>query len=178
MASFLHPGFEGVFSPRRLAPDLFDRLAERVRTGLFPGAPASRNRYEIERSGQRSFRFRSASVLTGINVGLNRVELIAEGQGVRYKVTYWTWARYVIFLSLGLVGAIAAFMLPPVLGLDWYPEEWMAPTDQILWFGLPMLVFWGLVFPWILIVSHRRPAARCLESLLTELNGASEDPGR
>ena len=87
-------------------------FARRVASGLIPGAPASRNRYEVTREGGDSLRFRAAGWWTAIAVGLNEVELAASGGRARYTVRYARWATLVLALS-DLLGVADLDVLPP-----------------------------------------------------------------
>lgn len=172
MFSWFHPSFDGVWQTERVAEDFSNRLAQRVKTGLFPSARAIRNRYELVGHSDDLVHFRSTTILTGANVGFNDVEVRVDRSKnqLRYSVTYWTWARYCVFLGLGLALAIPAVVFGPgLIGLE-LPQNWLPEPKQFLVFGVPMIVFWCLIWPWVLIALHKPNARRGFELLLEEVN--------
>lgn len=177
MLTLFRPRFSGTHRVGQVSHDLIPTLSNRLSTvGLLPLAPPRRNRYRVVRVARNGLHFRSTSLLTAINVGLNDVRLTVDpAQGaIRYEVSYWTWAKYAIALSFGICLAIAAFMLPPAFGVSLLPAQYYGASSQaMLWIGVPMLVFWGLVWPWILIAIHKRQAAKLLLRILDEVNALS-----
>ncbi len=173
MLGAFHPSFEGVWRPERLAEDFARRLAARVRSGLLPAARPRRNRYEVLSETDESIRFRSAALLTSANIGWNDVELRADrGAGtVTYRVAYWAWARFCMFLGLGLAALFAVLVVVPVLtGWHLFPEDFYPTASELVSFALPMMGFWCFVFPWVLVAMHKRPARLGFETLLAEVN--------
>jgi hypothetical protein len=161
MTSPFAASFQGVYTPGSLAPDFLPRLAARIRSGLFPLASPGRNQYEIVEQGEGFLHFRSSGFLTGINVGLNDVRLrVDQAAGeVCYSVTYWVWAQYSI--GLGLLLGIALAGVQPFL-----PQRG-AINPLFYW---PFIAFWCLVWPWVLIALHKKPAVRCLTRIFEEVN--------
>ncbi|MFQ5526303.1 MAG: hypothetical protein ACE5GX_08575 [Thermoanaerobaculia bacterium] len=177
MLGLLHPSFEGVWRPGTLSADFARKLAARVRTGLLPAAKAKRNRYEILTETDSSLHFRSTTLLTGANIGWNDVELRADpGQGrVTYRVEFWAWTRFCVLLGLALGAVFAALVVLPVLtGTYLFSESYYPSQAEVLYFALPMMIFWCLVWPWILVAMHKRPARRGFEGLLREVNESPE----
>jgi hypothetical protein len=173
MRTSLDPHFEGVYKPDALANDLTTRVAARVKSGIFPGASPARNRYEVLELTSDSMRFRSIGLLAGINVGLNDVRLQVDraSNSVRYTVEYWTWASYGLYLCLAIALVAGIGLLTPLAGVYLFPKD-TYPSTAALKFGIfPMVIFWGLIWPWILILMHKAPAARCLTRILDEVNG-------
>jgi hypothetical protein len=163
MNSPFAPSFQGVYRPDALAPDFIPRLAARIRAGLFPMASPSRNQYEIVEQTEDFLHFRSNGFLTGINIGLNDVRLRVDKEAgeICYSVTYWVWAQYSI--GLGLLLGIALAGVRPFL-----PER--GAVNPILYW--PFIAFWCLVWPWVLIVLHKKPAVRCLNGIFQEVNAS------
>ena len=176
MFSIFLPQFSGTYQPETISTQLMTNLSKRLTTGgVFPLASSRRNRYEVLEHTDTALRFRSTSLLTGITIGLNDVSLrLDQSQPVQpaihYHVRFWTWAKYAIFLCLGIIAPCGIFILPPLFGIDLVPPHYIAPVSQIKMVGIPMLVFWGLVWPWLLIALHKKHAARCLENILAEVN--------
>jgi len=149
--------------------DFLPSLSKRIRSGLFPMASARRNQYEIVSEDEDSLRFRSNSVLTGINVGLNEVSVTVDRKAncVRFEIAYWTWAKYVIMLSAAIVSPLLlCFAAKPLL-----PAAWFEGYDQAPALAWAMMFFWGLVWPWILINMHKPNVRRCLTNIFDELGG-------
>lgn len=175
MLAAFHPSFRGVYRPEVLADDFVARLAARVESGLFPMASAGRNRYTITERLQTRLRFRSVGLLTGINVGLNDVAIRADGRApeVSYEVSYWTWAKYNLFLAAGIADVLGLVLLATLLGVPMFQIDVNLPTNVMLLIFVPMILFWGVLWPWILIALHKRPAAGCLTRIFDEVNAVS-----
>ncbi len=175
MFAAFHPSFRGVYRPKVLADDFIDRLAARVESGLFPMASPGRNRYTItERLGTR-LRFRSVGILTGINIGLNDVAIRLDDRNreISYDVSYWTWAKYSLYLCGGIAGVLGLALLATLLGVPMFGGDARLPTNLMLLVSVPMILFWGVLWPWILIALHKRPAAGCLTRIFDEVNAVS-----
>ncbi len=175
MFAAFHPSFRGVYQPEVLADDFVHRLAARVESGLFPMASAGRNRYTITERMPTRLRFRSVGLVTGINVGLNEVSVRVDNRApeISYEVSYWTWAKYSLYLCAGIAGVLGLVLLATLLGLPMFGGNAHLPTSVMLLVSVPMIVFWGALWPWILIALHKRPAAKCLTRIFDEVNSGS-----
>jgi hypothetical protein len=170
-------------TPIRSDPRAFvTAFARRVASGLIPGAPASRNRYEVAREGGDSLQFRATSWLTAIGVGLNEVELAASAGRVRYKVRYARWAAFVLALSdlLG-VALLLFFVFFDIREYLAHNPRSAVPglsLDQNVALAWAMALFWGFAWPWILIATHRGPLRRLTERLIAEVDAAAAGEAR
>lgn len=176
MGMIFSPSLTGE-TPIRSRPDAFlSALERRIENGLLTGRPHPRSRYAVtSRAGDR-LAFRAANGLTAFNVGLNRVEVVLDAPGrLRYRIEYWTWARYslalatvigatlcVIFLSIGLPEYVETHRNQVVPGIS-------AQRNVAIAWGL--VLFWGLAWPWILIALHKRPLRRLFERIVAEVDG-------
>jgi len=187
MKSFLQPAFNGIYKPEFLRDDFIQRMAERVNGGLFPMASTHRNQYEMVDQSENSLRFRSTNFLTGINVGFNDVSISVDfsSKEIRYDVTYWVWAKFCIYFCLGLMTLVFLPFLLAYFGMYIFPRSWWytfppawggsAPSFELFFvIAVPMALFWGLIFPWLLIAFHKGPAAKGLKAILDEVNTASD----
>lgn len=151
-----------------VSPNFISALAERIRCGLFPMAAENRNAYEVISQNERALQFRSTNIWTGINVGLNNVTVnVIQPDRIEYTIRYWTWTKYAIAtcLSLFLTGVLAITVGRIVL-----PAAWFAEFDKSPWIGISMLVFWGLLWPWVLTAMHKKSVRSCFERILDEVN--------
>lgn len=157
-------------------------FARRVSSGLLPGAAPTRNRYAVTREGGDTLQFRAAGWWTAIAAGLNEVELAAAAGRVRYTVRYVRWATFVLALS-DLVGvALLVFFV------FFDIREYLAThpgsavpglsLDQNVALAWAMALFWGFVWPWILIARHTRPLRRLTEALIAEVDAAAAGEAR
>jgi len=173
IAQTFRPEFEGVYSPPTLHPQILEGLASRIRDlALFPGAGPRRNRYEVIEWTPTTLSFQSTSLLAGINVGLNDVVLSMDPnqKEISFKVRYWTWTRYCLFLSGMIASLLALFLCIPLWISHALPE---GPVGAWILSGIVlMLVFWGLLWPWILVALHKKPAKGCLVHLLNEVQAS------
>lgn len=169
--------------PVRSAPRAFvSAFARRIAAGLFPGPPSERARYAVTREGGESLHFRAANLGTATNVGLNEVELAASEGRVRYTVRYTRWA--VFALALGdVIGVllIAFFLLFDIRGyLARHPASTLPflSLDQNVALAWAMAVFWGFVWPWILIAMHKGPLRKLIEGLIDEVDAEAAGEAR
>ncbi len=116
--------------------------------------------------------------MTSINVGLNDVVLTVSSNGrANYTIEYRRWAYYVLLLSggIGLV-LIAGFVMFDVRGYIAGHAVSRVPglsIDQNVVIAWAMVLFWGFVWPWILIALHKKPLCRLMEQLIAEVDAAS-----
>jgi hypothetical protein len=112
---------------------------------------------------------------TAINVGLNEVELqVPEGGVVRYRVRYWRWVLYALALSglLGMIGLVLLLCFDARAYIARHPNS-MLPglsVGQNLLLAWFMVIFWGLVWPWLLVPMHKRPLRQLVVRLITEVD--------
>jgi hypothetical protein len=171
------PRLEGTMAVRTSGPMFIGALAHRVETGLL-GAPARRWRYEVTTKDRDRVQFRARDWSTALNVGLNEVDVASASNGtVRYRISYMRWAGYVLALGavIGLlliaaltVSDLRAYLLrsPGLATLGLSPE-------QSLVLAWSMALFWGFVWPWILIALHKKPLRRLMQHLIDEVDAGA-----
>ena len=160
------PYFTGEFKPNSSQMVLKENFVNQINEGLFPMAPQSRNHYKVIGNSEKRLHFKSTSLLTGINIGLNDVELLLDPDSniITYKVYYWQWAKYCFSLSLALIFILGLVMVSPLKVLMFQGEN---PSPLII---SSMVLFWGLISPCILVVFHKKSAKKCLQNLLTRID--------
>lgn len=85
---------------------------------------------------------------------------------------YWRWTLY----GVGLCGAIG---VATFAGLRWLlannPQALIPglTVEQNLAIACVMAVFWGCVWPWILVAKHKRPLREFLTRLIAEIDAAA-----
>lgn len=175
MFGLFRPEFSGTYSPERIRPDFVGALAQRVRSGLFPGASERRNKYKVVNESEGELRFRSEGLLSAITVGCNDVQVLidlspdipGDRPKIHYRATFFNWAAYGVALC-GFI-AICLITTASIFGggyLGDYPA-----AKKVFWI---MVVFWGFIWPWILVALQKRPAARFLERLFDEVNSSEK----
>lgn len=173
----LFPSIESTATIRANPRPFMAAFGRRVETGLFRGASAQRCRYLVTHQDAETLGFRAANWLTAISVGLNDVQVAAASDGrVSYTISYRRWAAYVIMLggALGLV-LVAFLLLFDVRGYILRHRESRIPglsTEQNVAIAWAMAVFWGFIWPWILIVLYKRPLRRLMNQLIAEVDEA------
>jgi hypothetical protein len=125
--------------------------------------------------GAGLLRVRAANYRTAINVGLNELELrVASHGSVHFRVQYWRWASYVLGLGsvLGLVGLVLLLTLDARGYIARHATARLPglSIDQSLGIAWVMVLFWGFVWPWLLIALHKRPLHRIVERLVREVD--------
>jgi len=175
------PKIDGEVLIRSSAERFLQAFRQRVRAGLLSGQPHPRSHYVVSDDGPDHLVVRAADWLSAINVGLNRVEIRHVPPGlIRYHVQYWQWAQYVLGLSggLGFVGAILLLTLD-VRGYIARHQGAMIPglsSDESLLLAWVMVVFWGFVWPWLLISLHKAPLRRFVTRLIAEVDVGPASP--
>lgn len=167
---------EGTCSIRSSAPEFLEHMRQRVAKGLLSGQPHRRSNYVITQAGATHLHIHAADWLTALNVGLNEFDLqVREPALVSYRVRYWRWANYVLSLSAGLgVIGVALLLLTDVRSYIAEQPARMIPgptIDQNLLIVWGMVLFWGFIWPWLLIRLHQRPVRRLVERLISEVDG-------
>ena len=179
-------GFSKVFSPiisgiyltEQLSRRFLEGLVKRIESGLFPKAVESRNRYVVSSRTEEEVKFHSIGLKTSVYVGLNDVSVKIDsspntGERVIWRVKYWKWAMYsvkVCFFIGGLL-ILTRFLLFPA----WFNKWWcLQPKclhgllgEVLFWF---FIIFWGLLWPWVLVVLHKRPVSNLLRYIFDEVN--------
>ena len=164
--------------PQRLSDNFLDNLTKRIQAGLFPQASERRNRYVIKNRTENQLRFCSFGLLTGAYIGLNDVTIQVESGGgidrrVAYQVRYWAWILYCIILGLCIVLSLVAYrflICPGWFAYWWYKQPKFFHSiygEIIFWF---FIVFFGLLWPWILCVLHKKNARKMLLRIFDEVN--------
>jgi hypothetical protein len=169
------PQIDGTVPIRSAARPFLRAFRERVEAGLLTGRPHPRSNYVVESVGPDQLLVRAADWWTAINVGLNHLVLgAAPPDRIRYSLRYWRWAQY----ALGLSGAMGLVGIALLLGTDarGYFERSRDPivsalsVEQNLWIAWLMVLFWGFVWPWLLIAMHKRPLRKLLTRLIAEVD--------
>jgi hypothetical protein len=161
----------------------FSAFTQRIGSGLLRGAPARRNRYGVIHQGRDGLAFRALDAWTAFYVGLNDVELTGTSGGhVSYRIEYRRWAWLVLLLcgGLGLV-FVALFLVFDLRGTIESHAHSRVPglsTGQNVAIAWAIALFWGFVWPWILIALHRGTLRRLLAQLVAEVDAtAMQDKG-
>jgi hypothetical protein len=154
-------------------------FVHRVEEGLLRGAPRSRCNYVVVHRAANGLRFQAAGWKTAFNVGLNDVELTASPAGsVRYVIRYNQWAGYAVALGaaigLVLVVFLVAFDVRSYIMRHAESRFGALSISQNIAIAWAMAIFWGFVWPWILIALHKRPLRRLMERIVAEVDAATK----
>ena len=147
----------------------------RVAGGLLAGRPHPRSNYRVVDTRPDLLRVHASDWWTAINVGLNELELRPAQPGVvHYRVRYWRWALYALALS-GMLGLIGVLLLLTLDVRSYIAEHASArlpglSLDQNVLIAWVMVLFWGFVWPWLLIAFHKRPLHRLVARLIGEVD--------
>ena len=169
------PRIDGTFRIHSSTAQFLHAFQERVAAGLLAGRPHRRSNYEIADVGPDRLRMYAADWRTAVNVGLNELDLrFPTPSSVYYEVGFWRWAAYALILS-GTLGAIGVLLLltTDVRGYVTRHSASRLPgfsIEQNVTIAWAMVLFWGFVWPWLLIALHKRPLRRLVERLLTDID--------
>lgn len=166
--SFLSPAYSGVIELPRIPDDFTDRIERRVETGLLTPGSRRRANYVVRSKSADSIAFSAVGFWTQYNVGLNEVELRRDGPSrISYHGSFRPWARAAAIYAFALAAVIlVGFLVWPGARADISRYAWGWP------FLGGLLVFFGLLWPWLLVAIHRRFVPRALERIVRETLGA------
>lgn len=172
------PHIEGTV-PIQASNDRFiAAVCERVEKGLLTGERGPRANYKVIESNATTIRVTAVDWWTAINVGLNDLILDASETGLlRFRLQYWRWAIYCIVLCsvLGLAGA-AMFLAIDIRNYIANNPRAKIPgltIEQNVYLAWGNVLFWGFVWPWILIALHKRPLRRLLARVVGEIDASA-----
>ena len=174
---FSFASVQGTVSIRSQAKVFLEAFARRIQSGLLRAASARRNRYAITRQAADGLGFRAVDGWTAYNVGLNEVELTAGPQGsVHYRVRYPRWAGFVIAGGAVLFGLLAVTFLfldmPTYIAANRFSQVPGLTVDQNVAVAWGIALFFGFVWPWVLIALHKPPLRRLMEQIISEVDAA------
>jgi len=156
------------------AEEFLPTFERRVVDGLFVPGNRRRANYVITTNASDGLRFRAKDWATAASIGLNEVELRANGSRLRYRVRYPRWAAFVLVLGAAVGAAlIAAFV---IFDLPRYIQSHRASQVPGLSIGLAVAAAWGLaiffgfVWPWLLILFHRGQVRNAMRTLIAEVD--------
>ncbi len=169
------PEIRGILKIRS-EPELFFRaFRRRVKSGLLTGAPHPRSNYIATTVDPHHLSIRAADWKSAVNVGLNDLDVEWAGKGsLRYRVRYWRWTLFCV--ALGAVLAAIGIALALAFDVRGYltrgPESmrWGLSVDQSIALLWAFIVFWGFVWPWLLVALHKRPLRSLVKRLVTAVD--------
>jgi hypothetical protein len=174
----LAPQIEGSAPIHSTAVNFLESFRQRIEAGLLTGKPHPRSRYRVTGFGPGHLAFEAEDWWSAVNVGLNQVELrIPRSGSVQYRVRYRRWASF----ALGFCGALGLLGLVLLLTLDVRGYIARQPgarlpglsLEQNVAIAWAMVLFWGFVWPWLLIVLHKGPLHRLVARLVAEVDAAA-----
>jgi hypothetical protein len=161
---FFSPVYDGGIDFEAVPDDFAERIARRVRTGLLVPGRRGRANYVVEKQGVDAISFSARGFWTAYNIGLNDVELRRDGQ--KRIVFHGSFRRWTLYAAIhGLV--LALVILLGILVLPDARNE-IARTSWGWAFVGALLVFFGLLWPWLLVAMQRRFVPRALERIVRE----------
>ena len=174
----LAPRIDGTVAIRSSPAQFAEAFRQRVSAGLLTGHPHPRSNYRVVEDSSDQLQIHAVDWWTAINVGLNELELgFPEAGSVRYRVRYRRWAGYAVGLS-GVLGCIGLLLLL-ILDVRGYIASHATArfpglsVDQNLVVAWVMVLFWGFVWPWLLIALHKRPLHHLVTRLIREVDAGS-----
>jgi len=170
------PEIRGKVTIRSEPEPFFKAFRRRVASGLLTGTPHRRSNYLATLVDARHLTVRAGDWKSAINVGLNDLDFGYAGDGIlRYRVRYWRWTIYCLALGavLAAIGIALALAFDVRSYLTQMPASmrWGLSVDQSVILLWVFIVFWGFVWPWLLVALHKRP----LHSLVKRLVAAVDE---
>jgi hypothetical protein len=174
------PRIEGVLEIRSSAGSFIAALRRRVAAGLLSGGPGPRQNYEVVDRGEHGIGVRAVDWLTAINVGLNELDLdLSEPGTLRFRLRYPRWAAYccAVCAALGIVGIGLLLTVDLRRLIANHPKWWLpglTPEQNVL-VAWGNVLFWGFVWPWILVAKHKPPLQQLLARLIADIDADAVD---
>jgi hypothetical protein len=178
----LTPQIRGAVQIRSTPAEFLHALRQRLATGFLAGKPHTASNYVVTQTGPDRLHVHAADWRTAMNVGLNEVDLeLAQRGTVSYQVRYWRWASFAVGLC-GVLGLIALVLLLTVdirayiAGSRWRMISGLSVNQNliIVW---AMALFWGFLWPWVLIGLHKPVLQRLMKRLITEVDAQGSPAG-
>jgi hypothetical protein len=147
---------------------------------LLTGTPHRRSNYIATIVDERHLSVHAADWNSAINVGLNDLDFGYAGDGIlRYRVRYWRWTLFCVLLgaALAAVGIALALAFDVRVYLAQMPASTrlglsVEKSIALLW---AFIVFWGFVWPWILVALHKRPLHSLVKRLVTAVDESAAE---
>lgn len=117
-------------------------------------------------------RLRPDSRCSAIALGFDDVTICLDrsSREVRYDLQFWTLAKFHIFLSFGITAILTFLALSHLIEIYLFPDFEYPSDFEISVYIIPAALFWGLIWPWILVYKHKDSAAERLAFLLKVIN--------
>ena len=158
------PRFTGHVRLSSVPADYVERLRRRVEEGFLVRANRTRANYVSQPLTDGGIRILANDYWTAANIGLNEVVLRRkDSQGIAFDVRFKKWHRYALLLCAAIL-AVGAVLYLVVSIMSW--SRLAGAREATI--GLPIALFFGLCWPWVLTEMHKKPAARCLTRILRE----------
>lgn len=165
------PEIHGTLTIRSEPEFFFRAFHRRVTSGLLTGSPHRRSKYVAKLVDAQHLSVRAADWTSAINVGLNDLDFEWAGEAtLRYRVRYWRWTFFCV--ALGAVLALLGIALAVVFDVRAYLTQapasmrWGLSIDQSITLLWTFIVFWGFVWPWLLVALHKRPLHALVKRLV------------
>ena len=171
-------GRVGIQSP---AGRFLPAFEQRVAAGLLAGTPDRRSSYRVVSSSPAGLSIEAANWRTAFYVGLNDVEVrLVQPGAVQYRVRYWRWAWFCLALC-GVLGMIGVVLLLTTDARAYMEDTVVAKipglsADQHVVIAWGMALFWGFVWPWLMIAFHKRPLHTLMTRLIGEVDARAASP--
>ena len=174
------PEIRGRLTIRSEPERFFKAFRRRVASGLLTGTPNRRSNYIATIVDERHMSVRAADWKSAINVGLNDLNLGYAGDGIlRYRVRYWRWTLYCVALSAVLaaigIALVLAFDVRSYLTAAPGRMLWGLSVDQNIILLWAFIVFWGFIWPWILVALHKRSLHALVKRLVAAVDESVAD---
>ena len=174
----LIPELDGELSITSTEQQFDTTLRERVVRGFLGMQPGIRQQYEVIDSDSGERTVRATNWLTAINIGMNHLSLKNAGKGkLTYRLTYWRWTAYCV--ALGAILGLVMMVLFLVMDVREYiannPQARIPglTIDQNVYFAWGNIVFWGFVWPWILVAMHKRTLRKMVAKTISEIDATA-----
>jgi hypothetical protein len=176
----LLPEIRGRLTIRSEPEQFFTAFRRRVASGLLTGSPHRRSNYTAAAADARHLSVRAADWKSAINVGLNDLAFEFAGDGIlRYRVRYWRWTLYCV--ALGAVLAATGIALVLTFDVRSYLTQapgrmlWGLSVEQNMALLWAFIVFWGFVWPWLLVALHKRPLHALVKRLVAAVDESAAE---
>ena len=170
------PNLEGQLPVRATAKEFSTALQQRVSQGFLNHQTGARQNYELHDVGSTTaLNVRAANWFTAINVGMNELFLdLSETGKIKFRLSYWRWATYCValcfILGIAMIGLFLVIDIQQYIANNRHARIPGLTITQNLYLAWANIIFWGFVWPWILVELHKRPLRKLLAKTIAEID--------
>ena len=162
----------GNFKATKSAINLLAEFSTVIKSAQFANIfPRPSKLKKISQSSNKLL-FHSSSLLFSIMNGYDSLEVTSSESAViiTYKIIFKKWALIRLFLFLSLTLIVGFLLLSHLFSIYLFPNFDYPSNFEIILYIIPMIIFWGFIWPLLLIRRHSKILEKRLILLLQKIS--------